>query len=116
MNAQVDSFETTAEFIELYYRPIDPHRAICSFLHDDGFRSIYEIWLARRLRQACLKPPLLVGNNHKNRQQHQQNIDQRNHICVGEDSALPPTTPMPRRHLARIRAPGEEDSHILRDS
>ena len=70
-----DSSETTAQFIELYYRLIDPHRAIRCDLHDDGFPRIGG------------KPNLLAGDNHENHQQHQQNIDERNAVDVRVNSA-----------------------------
>jgi len=38
-----DSSETTAQFIELHYRPIDPHRAIRCDLHDEGFPRTWGI-------------------------------------------------------------------------
>jgi hypothetical protein len=48
MNAQSeDAFATTAEFIALYYRPMDPHRAIrsiCTMMVSGG--SLGSGWLA----------------------------------------------------------------------
>jgi len=40
------------------------------------------------LRQLHRETALLVRDDHKNDQQHQQDVDQRNHVHFNEDSAI----------------------------
>jgi hypothetical protein len=75
-------FKMTAQFIVLYTRPIDPYRAIRSNLNNHSLRRVNGYRLAYLPRQARLKSHLLVRNDHKYDQEHEQNINQRDYIHI----------------------------------
>ena len=103
--------EPSTQFFALYYRLVDPERTIRSNLNDDCFRRNNRDRRARLVGQIRLEPDLLVGDDHENHQQHQQNIDQRDHICFTKHPAFTAyqanTHESPRGQIWPLR----EDSH-----
>jgi len=81
-------FEITAQIIELDNRTIHPNRAIRANLNDDGIRMYEGNLRTCFLGQARLESRLPVRNDHENDQQHEQNIDERNHVYIRDDSAF----------------------------
>ena len=108
-----DTFKTNALITELYSRLVDPNRTIRSEPHDDGFRRISHNRRTCRLGQARLEPLLPVRNDHENDQEHQQNIDQRNYVDIGNDSAR--TAQKDNRHGSprSWNFPCEEDTPVF---
>src|SRR5882724_479672 len=69
---------------------IDAQRSVRENLnnHDPVRRTFHE---RIRLRNRHVQSLLVMGNYHKNDQQHQQNVDQWNDIDVRENTAIAPT-------------------------
>jgi hypothetical protein len=68
-------------------------------LNDDRFRGeprIGTCWL----EQVRLEPHLPMPNNREDNQEHQQNIDQRDHMDIGQDPALTTESSKAMSHLA----------------
>lgn len=102
--------ELSAHLIELYRRLIDSNRTIRGNLNDDrigwivGEQAVCLLWYGR------LKP-LLVRNDHENDQQHQKNINQRDHIHIGNDPAPVRNNAHSHESPREAKFPCEEDSH-----
>ncbi len=80
--------QAKSQCFALNNRLIDPERTISRKLDDDRFRTSHRIRTCGLLRQVRLEPHLLVRDDHKDNQKHQQNIDQRDHVHIGQDPAL----------------------------
>ena len=89
LSAESDGLlQANRQSLALNNRRIDPERTIGRKLDDDRFRTGHRIRTCGLLRQVRLEPHLVVRDDHEDDQEHQQNIDQRDHVHTGQDPAL----------------------------
>jgi hypothetical protein len=84
-------FQTTAQFIVPYNRTFQTNRAIRRDLNNNWFRMPLFHRPACLLRQAGRESLLVMRDDHKNDQEHQQYIDQRDYVYIRNYVASTPT-------------------------